>query len=101
MVTPDYVTKWVEAKALADIRDVDVKKFLWKNIVTRFRVPQVLILDNRLQFDSKAFQEHCSNLGIINRYSSPAYPQSNGQAEATNKTIVNGLKKRLERAKEN
>ena len=54
-----------------------------------------------MQFDSKTFQEYCSNLGIINRYSSPTYPQINGQAEATNKTIVNGLKKRLERAKRN
>ena len=78
MVATDYFTKWVEAKALANIRDVDVKKFLWKNIVTRFQVPQVLISDNGLQFDSKAFWEYYSNLGIINRYSSPAYPQSNG-----------------------
>ena len=54
----------------------------------------MLILDNGLQFDSKAIREYCSNLGIINRYSSLAYPQSNGQAKATNKTIVNGLKKR-------
>ena len=29
----------------------------------------------------------------------PAYPQSNGQAEASNKTILDGIKKRLERAK--
>ena len=29
----------------------------------------------------------------------PVYPQSNGQVEATNKTIVNGMKKRLESAK--
>ena len=43
MVATDYVTKWVEAEALANIRDVDVKKFVWKNIVTRFGVPQVLI----------------------------------------------------------
>ena len=64
----------VEAEALANIRDVDVKKFVWKNIVTRFGVPQVLILDNGLQFDSKDFWEYCNNLGIINRYSSPAYP---------------------------
>ena len=28
-----------------------------------------------------------------------AYPQSNGQAEASNKTILDGLKKRLEKAK--
>ena len=35
----------------------------------------------------------------MNRYSTPAYPQGNGQAEAVNKVIVNGLKKRLDDAK--
>jgi len=38
-------------------------------------------------------------LGIRNRYSTPAYPQGNCQAEATNKVIVSGLKKRLDDAK--
>jgi len=52
-----------------------------------------------LQFDSRAFREFCSDLDIKNRYSTPAYPQSNGQAKATNKAIVNGLKKRLDGAK--
>ena len=32
-------------------------------------------------------------------YFTPAYPQSNGQVEAVNKTILNGLKKRLDGAK--
>ena len=99
LVAIDYFTKWAEAKALANIRDMDVKKFVWKNIVTRFRVPDSLISDNELQFDSKVFHAFCSDLGIKNRYSTPAYPQSNGQVEATNKTIVNGLKKRLDDAK--
>ena len=36
---------------------------------------------------------------IKNRYSTPAYPQGNGQAEAVNKAIVNGLKKRLDDVK--
>ena len=48
-----------------------------------------------MQFDSKAFRKFCNVLGIKNRYSTPAYPQNNGQFEATNKTIVNGLKRRL------
>ena len=53
----DYFTKWVEAKALTNILDVDVKKFVWKNIVTRFGVPESLVLDNGLQFYSKAFRK--------------------------------------------
>ena len=88
-----------EAEALSNIRDVDVKKFVWKNIVTGFGVPNSFIADNRLQFDSRAFCEFCNDLGIKNRYSTLAYPQTNGQAEATNKAIVNGLKKRLDGAK--
>ena len=82
-----------------NIRDVDVKKFLWKNIVTRFEIPHTLISDNGLQFDSKFFRRYCCELGITNRYSTPAYPQGNGQAEAVNKVIISGFKKRLDDAK--
>ncbi|XP_065626174.1 uncharacterized protein LOC136066193 [Quercus suber] len=99
LVGTDYFTKWVEAEPLANIRDVDVQRFVWKSIVTRFGVPCILISDNGLQFDSKAFRSYCSELGIMNSYSTPAYPQGNGQAEAVNKVIVNGLKKRLDDAK--
>ena len=101
LVDVDYFTKWVEAEALVNIQDVDVKKFVWKNIVTRFRVLDFLISDNGLQFDSRAFREFCYDLGIKNRYFTLAYPQSNGQAEAINKTILNGLKRRLDSAKGN
>ncbi|XP_065615679.1 uncharacterized protein LOC136061616 [Quercus suber] len=99
LVGTDYFTKWVEAEPLTNIRDVDVQKFVWKSIVTRFGVPYILISDNGLQFDSKAFRSYCSELEIMNRYSTPAYPQGNGQAESVNKVIVSGLKKRLDDAK--
>ena len=79
---------------------MDVKKFLWKNIVTRFEIPHILISDNELQFDSKSFRRYCCELGITNRYSTPAYPQENGQVEAVNKVIVSELKKMLDDAKE-
>ena len=99
LVGTDYFTKWVEAEPLANIRDVDAKRFVWKNIVTRFGIPHALILDNGLQFDSKMFRKYCGELGITNRYSIPAYPQGNGQAEAVNKVILSGWKKRLDDAK--
>ena len=84
---------------LSNIRDIDTKNFVWKNIVTQFGSPHTLILDNGLQFDNKAFRRYCFKLGIRNRYSTLAYPQVNGHAKAINKVIVNGLKKRLDKAK--
>ena len=99
LVDTDYLTKWVEAESLANIRDVDVKKFVWKNIVTRFRIPHSLISDNGLQFVSKSFRRYCCELGITNRYSTPAYPQGNEQAKTVNKVIMSRLKKMLDDAK--
>ena len=74
LVAVDYFTKWVESEALANIRDVDVKKFVWKNLITRFEVPDSLVSDNGLQFNSRTFREFCCNLDIKNRYSTPAFP---------------------------
>lgn len=66
--------KWVEAEPLSNIRDLDAKRFIWRNIVTRFRIPYTLIFDNGLQFDSKAFRRYYEELDIRNRYSTLAYP---------------------------
>lgn len=90
LVATVYFIKWVEAEPLASIKDTNVRRFVWKNIVMKYSVPRVLVLKNGLQFDSKAFGWYCTELGITNRYSTPFYPQSNGQAEATNKFIIDG-----------
>jgi hypothetical protein len=99
IVATDYFTKWVEAEPLARITDSESRKFVWKNIITRFGIPKCLISDNGTQFNNGPFKKYCSEFGIRNHFSSPAYPQGNGQAESSNKTILNGIKKRLEEAK--
>ena len=53
VVSTDYFTKWVEAEPLVNIRDVNVKRFVLKNIITRFGILHSLISDNGVQFDSK------------------------------------------------
>ena len=95
----NYFSKWVEAEAYANIKDEDVSNFVWKNIICLFGISQVIIADNGSQFDSVTFRTFCSELKIKNLYSTPRYPQSNGQAEATKKTLLSVLKKRLEKAK--
>ena len=77
-----------------------MKNFIWKNIITRFGIPREIIADNRTQFDSKLIKNFCAKYKIKNYYSTPSFPQSNGQEEASNKVILDGIKKRLEAAKE-
>ena len=80
-VETNYFTKWVEIEPLANIRVVDAKRFIQRNIITKFGVLHTLISDNGLQFDNKAFQRYCGEQGIRNSYFTPTYPQGNGQAE--------------------
>ena len=78
---------------MATIKEKDVKKFVWQNVITHFGISKGLISDNGTQFDGKLFCGFCEVLKIEFYNSTPVCPQSNGQAEASNKTALDGLKK--------
>ncbi|KAG7536468.1 Ribonuclease H-like superfamily [Arabidopsis suecica] len=99
LVLTDYFTKWVEAESYATIRAKDVQNFVWKYIICRHGLPYEIVTDNGSQFISTQFEDFCASWRIRLNKSTPRYPQGNGQAEATNKTILAGLKKRLEAKK--
>ncbi|KAI0489255.1 hypothetical protein KFK09_029097 [Dendrobium nobile] len=94
----DYFTKWVEAETLAKITEANAKQFVWKNIICRFGIPAKIITDNGTQFTGKIFTTFCKDLHIQLVHTAVAHPQANGQTEVTNRTILKGLKTRLEKA---
>ena len=96
IVAVDYFTKWAEAELLATITEQKIRNFVWRAIVCRFGIPRALVSDNGKQFDNSKFIDFCAELGIKNYYSSPAHPQSNGQAEVTIRTLKAALKTKLE-----
>jgi len=85
LVVGDYFTKWVEAEAVASMIENEVRKFIWKNIVTRFEVPQTMIFNNGRQFGTNRLRDYCAGYGIQTRYTAVARPQTDGQVESTNK----------------
>ena len=99
LVATDYFSKWIEVEAFASINDKEVVQFVWKNIVCIFRIPQSIVTDNGPQFNSRVYKNFCNELKIKNLYSTLWYPQSIGQAEASNKTLLSSLKKRMHLAK--
>ncbi|RDX95784.1 Gypsy retrotransposon integrase-like protein 1, partial [Mucuna pruriens] len=99
IVAVDYFTKWVEVEPIATISAERVKRFLWKKIICRFGIPTEIVSDNGTQFAFRSMVEFCEGLGIKQIFTSVEHPQSNGQAEAANRVILKGLRKRLEEAK--
>jgi transposase InsO family protein len=93
VVGVDYFTKWVEAKALANIKAPTIQKFFWQNIICRFGVPRELTVDNGIQFDYYSFKEYCKTLGTHAKFSSVYHPQSNRAVERENGLIFSGIKK--------
>ena len=92
----DYFTKWAEAEPLATITEQKIRNFVWRAIICRFGIPRALVSDHGKQFDNAKFTDFYAKLGIKNYYSSPAHPQSNGQAEVTIRTLKAALKTKLE-----
>ena len=99
LVVIDYFTKWVEAEALSTITKAKIQNSIWKNIIYRFEIPQTIVSDNGWQFDNQDFRDFSLGLGIENQFSSPRYPQVNGQTEVTNQKLLKIIKAWLDDAK--
>jgi transposase InsO family protein len=99
LIAAEYFTKWVEAEALASISSKVIQNFIWRNIICRFGLPHAIVSNNGTQFASQSTVEFLSGLGIKNNFTSVSHPASNGLAEMTNRTILEGLKKNVEENK--
>ncbi|MCI06452.1 gypsy retrotransposon integrase-like protein [Trifolium medium] len=99
IVVVDYFTKWIEAEPLAKISAFNILRFFKRNILARFGIPLAVVTDNGTQFTDRKFQEFLAKVGTIQHLTFVQHPQTNGQAEAANRVILWGLKRRLGEAK--
>jgi hypothetical protein len=93
LVVVDYFTKWVEAEPLATIMSARVESFTFKTIICRFGIQAAIVTHNGTQSIGSAFKDLLQGLQIRHHCSSVEHPKTNGQAEAANKVILNGLRK--------
>jgi transposase InsO family protein len=91
----DYFTKWTDAVPLRNITHQEVISFVQEHIIYQFGVPQTLTTDQGPSFMSHQFREFAESLKIKLLNSSPYYMQANGQVEASNKVLINIIKKRI------
>nr|GEY77940.1 reverse transcriptase domain-containing protein [Tanacetum cinerariifolium] len=92
LVAVDYLSKWVEAKALPTNNARVIVKFL-KSLFSRFGTPKAIIIDRGTHFYNDQFARIMSKYGVTHRLSTAYHLQTSGQVEVTNC----GLKRILKR----
>nr|GFB33321.1 reverse transcriptase domain-containing protein [Tanacetum cinerariifolium] len=92
LVDVDYLSKWVEAKALPTNDARVVVKFL-KSLFSRFGTPKAIISDRGTHFCNEQFSRVMAKYGVTQRLSTAYHLQTSGQVEVTNRR----LKRILER----
>nr|GEV89863.1 reverse transcriptase domain-containing protein [Tanacetum cinerariifolium] len=92
LVAVDYLSKWVETKALPTNDSRVVCKFL-NNLFARFGAPRAIISDRGTHFYNDQFTKVMQKYGVTHRLATPYHPQTRGQVEVSNR----GFKRILER----
>nr|GEY62499.1 reverse transcriptase domain-containing protein [Tanacetum cinerariifolium] len=92
LVAIDYLSKWVEAKALLT-NDARVLCKILKSLFARFGTPRAIISDRGTHFCNDQFEKVMLKYGVTHRLATAYHPQTNGEVEVSNR----GLKRILER----
>jgi transposase InsO family protein len=93
LVMVDSLTKWAEAFPMPDERAETVARLLVEEFVCRVGIPAQLHSDQGRQFEATIFQEMCHLLGIRKTRTTALHPQSDGQTERLNRTLLDLLAK--------
>ncbi|CAL2270312.1 unnamed protein product [Prunus armeniaca] len=97
IVATDYFTKWVEAKAVKSTTSQEIIIFMEEQIIQRFGIPESITTDRGSSFISREMLDMAEAFKFRLLQSTPYYAQANGQAESSNKVIINIIRKMLEK----
>ena len=101
LVVSDYFTKWTESYAVPNQEAATVAEKLVSEFICRFGVPRELHSDQGTDFELKVFGEICKLLDIEKTRTTPLHPQSDGQVERFNRTLVEMLRGRIKEDQKN
>lgn len=87
LVAIDYFTKWVEVVSYANVTNQVVAKFIRKELICRYGIPNKIITYNGSNLNKKMMKDLCKEFEIDHHSSSPYIPKMNGAVEAANKNI--------------
>nr|GEU46860.1 reverse transcriptase domain-containing protein [Tanacetum cinerariifolium] len=86
LMAVDYLSKWVEAKALPTNDARVIVKFL-KSLFARFGTPRAIISDRGTYFCNDQFAKVMLKYGVTHRLSTAYHPQTSGQVPVATEAL--------------
>ena len=96
ILSTDYFTKQVEAQPVVNVTQAYVIRFIKTQIIYLFGIPEIITRDQCTMFTGEKIKAFAQQFGFWLVHSSPYYAKANGQVEATNKVLIDIIKKAIE-----
>jgi len=97
LLVVEYVSRWVEAIPNQKADAKTMIKFLKKHNFCKFGTPRVVISDRGAHFCNAELKKAFEHYGVKHRIVTTYHPQTNGQAEVSNREVKRILEKTMSR----
>ena len=100
LIVTDHFTKYAQAYVMPKQTAV-VAHTLWDNFLVHYGWPAKILTDHGKSFENNLIRELCKLAQVKKLHTSPYHPETNGQCEHFNATLINKLGTLLTHAKKN
>jgi len=101
LVISDYFSKWTETYAIRNHKARTIARKLVEEFISRFVAPYTIHTDQGTDFESNLIKEISTLFDSKKQRTTSYHPQSNGQVERFNKTLLGMLSKHVEENQKN
>ena len=91
LIVTDHFTRYAQAFPSKSQTALATAKLLWNNFILHYGFPEKIITDQGRNFESELIESLCQVAGMKKLCTSPYHPQTNGQCECFNSTLLNML----------
>ena len=91
LVIPDHFTRYAQAYVTKTQTSQMTAKTLWDKFIVHYRLPKKILTDQGQNFEGQLVADLCEVMGMQKIQTSPYHPQTNGQCQRFNSTLINML----------
>ena len=91
LVVTDHFTRYIQVYVTRTQTTQTTTKTLWYKFIAHYRLPKKILLDQGRNFESWLVADLCMLMGTLKIWTSLYHPQTNGQCERFNSTLIGML----------